>query len=332
MEQISETQRIIAPGRNVWRVEPAARVAMLVDADAYYKRLDQCLRMARDSIWILGWDFSGRISLHPYEGANSETLGQLLRRVVEQNEKLEIRLLIWGLGAIYSQKKLNLSIEEWADHPRIHLHLDSKHPLRASHHQKLVCIDDTIAFAGGIDLTVKRWDTNEHLADNPARIDPDKASYAPTHDVQMAVEGEAAQALGDLARERWRIATGEEIGPSRADSECWPSGLVPDLVNTDVAIARTTPARFGRGARREAARLNRDALNGAGRSIYIETQYFASSEVGRILAGRLKESDGPEVVIVVTESARGVFERLVMGGEPESADTALEEGRQRRQA
>ena len=311
----SKPSRIIAPGRNIWRIEQATRAAVLVDADAYYRCLEQSLLMARRSIWVLGWDFNGRISLRPDEGANSETLGSLLRGLVEKHEELEIRLLIWDLGAIYSQKRLTLSLdEEWSNHPRIHLRLDNKHPLRASHHQKLVCIDDTVAFAGGIDLTIKRWDTSEHLAGHPARTEPDGTLYAPVHDIQMAVEGDAAVALGDLARQRWHVATGEEHGPAHLDAECWPAGLVPDLVDTKVAIARTRPAQSGRATRREAALLNHDALTSARHSIYIETQYFASSAIGRILANRLKEKDGPEIVILVTESARGVFERFVMGG------------------
>jgi phospholipase D1/2 len=271
--------------------------------------------MARRSIWILGWDFNSRISLRPDGGPHTETLGELLRGLVEKREQLEIRVLIWALGVIYSQHKLNLSpAGEWADHPRIHVRLDHKHPLRASHHQKLVCIDDNIAFAGGIDLTVKRWDTSEHVAHHPARAEPDGNPYGPVHDVQMAVEGEAARLLGDLARGRWRVATGEQRSSASTGSACWPAGLAPDFLDAEIAIARTRPALSGRSEVHEAALLNHDALKSARQCIYIEAQYFASSAVGRILADRLKEEDGPEIVILVTQSARGLIERFVMGG------------------
>lgn len=307
--------RLFAPGRNVWRIEQATRAAVLVDADCYYRHLEQALLLARRSIWILGWDFNGRISLRPDCGPAPRTLGNLLRSLVEQHEELKIRLLIWNLGSLYSQKKLNLSPdEEWANHPRIQLRLDSKHPMRACHHQKLVCIDDVVAFAGGIDLTVKRWDTSEHLAAQPARCEPDGTPYPPVHDVQMAVEGHAARALGDLARDRWRVATGEECGSTQSASPCWPPGLAPDLLDSDVAIARTWPRMRGRSAKREVALLNQDALRSARRLIYIETQYLASSAIGRILADRLREKGGPEVVILVTESSRGLLEQFVMGG------------------
>ncbi|HWK65022.1 MAG TPA: phospholipase D-like domain-containing protein [Rhizobiaceae bacterium] len=307
--------RILALGRNAWRIERATRAAILIDADCYYRRLEQALLLARRSIWILGWDFNGRISLRPDCWPAPRSLGNLLRGMVEQHQELEIRLLIWSLGSLYSQKKPNGSTdEEWADHPRIHFRLDSKHPLRGSHHQKLVCIDDGLAFAGGIDLTVKRWDTSDHLAAQPARCEPDGTPYAPVHDVQMAVEGNAARALADLARERWCAATGEACTPIEPVSQCWPSALVPDLLNLDVAIARTWPGLPGHGAAREVAQLNQDALRSARRVIYIETQYFASSRIGRILASRLREKEGPEIVVVVTETSHGLLERFVMGG------------------
>lgn len=306
--------RILAPGRTLWRRERATRVAFLVDADAYFRSLEQCFRCARQSIWILGWDFNAEIDLSNDPGAPPVALGHLLRSLVEERLELEIRVLIWQLGALYSQSRLNTSlIEGWSDHPRIRLRLDGKHPLRASHHQKLVCVDDAVGFAGGIDLTVRRWDTPEHRADHPERRDLDGMPYPPVHDIQMAVEGDAARALGDLARQRWQTATGEAHQPVPAGSRCWPPGLSPDLVDTEVAIARTRPPQSGRATRREVALLNRAALTGARRSIYIETQYFASAAVGRILARRLREPEGPDVVILVTSSSRALLERWVMG-------------------
>lgn len=306
--------RILTPGRTLWRLEQASRVAFLVDADAYFRALERCFRCARRSIWILGWDFNPEIDLlHGRDGLGT-ALGGLLRSLVEQRPELEIRLLIWQLGALYSQSRLNRSLTEgWSDHPRIRVRLDGKHPLRASHHQKLVCVDDAVAFAGGIDLTVRRWDTPDHRADDPARLDPYGTPYPPVHDIQMAVEGDAARALGDLARQRWQTATGEEHRPVPASSPCWPPELPPDLVDIEVAIARTRPPHSGRATRREVALLNRAALTGARRSIYIETQYFASAAVGRILARRLREPEGPDVVIVVTASSRALIERWVMG-------------------
>lgn len=35
-------------------------------------------------------------------------------------------------------------------------------PFNWSHHEKIVCIDQQVAFIGGLDLCFGRWDTNDH--------------------------------------------------------------------------------------------------------------------------------------------------------------------------
>ena len=42
--------------------------------------------------------------------------------------------------------------------------LDSHLPVGASHHEKLVVIDDDVAYCGGVDLTVRRWDVAASLS------------------------------------------------------------------------------------------------------------------------------------------------------------------------
>ena len=37
----------------------------------------------------------------------------------------------------------------WQRHRRIHFRYDNTHPLGGSHHQKIVVIDDAMAFSGG---------------------------------------------------------------------------------------------------------------------------------------------------------------------------------------
>lgn len=304
---------ILRPGRNVWRIENAAKLKFLIDADAYFTMLEQALRNARHSIWIIGWDFNGNIRLHPDQGEQSVRLGELLREAVERNENLTVRILVWRLGALYSQKKI-FQQEPWREHPRIIFRYDGKHPLRASHHQKLVCIDDTLAFTGGMDLTVHRWDRRPHRPFDPDRVTEDGEAYEPVHDAQIALEGAAAKAIGDLARERWKRATGETHQPEHHAEPVWPDGFEPELKNANVGIARTLPSMVGYRGKREAGRLNYDALRRARKNIYIETQYLASRPLGRLLEKRLAEEDGPEVVILVTESSRGLFEQFVMGG------------------
>src|SRR5690606_26827929 len=137
----------------------------------------------------------------------------------------------------------------------------------------LVVIDNVIAFAGGIDLTVERWDTCDHEEVNRFRIAPDGNPYSPVHDVQMVVDGDAAGAIGDVARERWRVATGEILEVARSQDDLWPRDLTPDLTDAPIGIARTIPEWDRTAAVGEIAALTEDMLAVARRSIYIEAQY-----------------------------------------------------------
>ena len=67
------------------------------------------------------------------------------------------------------------------------------------------------AFAGGLDIAEHRWDTPDHLPQDPHRVDSLGRLYPPYHDVQLMVDSDAAAALGDLVRERWRRATGKRL-------------------------------------------------------------------------------------------------------------------------
>jgi phosphatidylserine/phosphatidylglycerophosphate/cardiolipin synthase-like enzyme len=306
---------ILAPGRNCWRVERAERAAVLVDGACYFSRLEQVLRSARRSILIVGWDFDGRIRLRPDAGEDSPPLGDLLRSLVEVHPELEVRILIWSIATLHAPGETLPLIAgaKWQEHARIHLRLDREHPIYAAHHQKIVCIDDSLTFAGGIDLTVERWDTRQHGAGDALRLTPDGSPYPPVHDLQMVVDGAAAHALAELARLRWRHATGEALQPVRTNTELWPGDLEPDFVAATVAIARTAPQWGDHPAINEVAALTMDMLRAARHSIYIEAQYFVSFAVGDLLARHLARDDGPDIVIVTSMTLPGAFERFVMG-------------------
>jgi phosphatidylserine/phosphatidylglycerophosphate/cardiolipin synthase-like enzyme len=316
MTAAAETTTILSAGQNCWRIETADKASVLVDASAYFCALEAALHRARKSILIVGWDFDGRIVLCPDRNdAPQESLGQLLRRLVEEKPELEVRVLVWSTAVVHApgEPLALLFGAPWEDHPRIHVRLDTHHPIYGAHHQKIVCVDDTLAFAGGIDLTVERWDNTLHAEVDPHRLKPDGTSYTPVHDIQMAVEGDAAKALADLARERWRVATGTAPSEAGYCDRCWPPSLTPDFINIPVAIARTYPAYGDGEAVIEAARLTADCLKAARSTIYIEAQYLTAASIGDIIAERLQEPDGPEIIVIMTRQSQGAVEQLVMG-------------------
>ena len=309
---------ILEPGRNCWRIERAERVAFLVDGAAYFRVLRDGLKQARESVLILAWDIDSRLRLRR-DGKDDgwpEPLGDFLNALVSRERKLHGYILTWDFAMIYALDREWLPIYQldWKTHRRLHFHMDDCHPLGASHHQKVVVIDDRLAFAGGLDLTMGRWDTPEHLPDDPRRAELSDEAARPHHDVQMAVSGEAARALGDLARERWRCATGRRLRASARDglSDPWPEYLAADIEDVDVALARTLPEYEGDHEVRESERLYLDAIAAAEHWIYIENQYFTSATIAEALAARLKEARGPEVVIVLPLKTEGWLAQVTL--------------------
>ena len=106
--------------------------------------------------------------------------------------------------------------------------LDDDLPFGASQHQKIVVVDDALAFSGGLDLTTRRWDTRAHRLDDPRRVDLAGVPYAPFHDVQAMVDGKAAAALAELARVRWTHGACERAPPVRPTGDPWPKSVTPD--------------------------------------------------------------------------------------------------------
>src|SRR5690606_6098510 len=156
--------------------------------------------------------------------------------------RLRIYILIWDYPLIFGTDRETRPIYGlgWKPRRRVHLRYDNTHPVGGSQHQKVVVIDDTMAFCGGLDLTLKRWDTCRHEADEPRRT-VDGTPYPPFHDAMIAVDGDAARALGRLARARWHRATGYVIPPAENGRDAWPDDLEPRFRDVDAAIARTVP-------------------------------------------------------------------------------------------
>jgi len=313
----SPGSRILEPRKNCWRIETASRCTVLVDAADYFAAFAEACRAARRQILILGWDFDRRERLHRDRQTRDlpDELGAFLAALLKQAPDLKIYLLSWDFNLIYAAERellpaLRLRIQAPA---RFHFRLDGVHPSGASHHQKVVVVDDRVAFVGGIDLSRWRWDTPEHRPDDPRRVDPNGNPHPPFHDMMMLVEGDVAAALGELARQRWKRARGWNIKPPpKLDGSPWPGGFDSDLTDVPVAIARTEPVFGQREAVSEVKSLYLDAIAAAQACIYIENQYFTARSLADALAARLGEVDGPEVVIVLPAKTGGWLEQVTM--------------------
>lgn len=305
------------PRGTFWRIERARRASVVIDADTYFRVAREAMLGAKHQIFLAGWDFDARIKLawdDDYPEAPT-TVGDFIGWLVKRTPGLQVYILRWDKGAIKTlfRGKTLWTLTKWRfAWRRIHLKLDGAHPTGASQHQKIVVIDDCIAFCGGIDMTDARWDTRAHDDDNPHRINPRGKPYKAWHDATTALEGPIATALGELCRTRWHIAAGLEIAPPPSVEGCWPQSLAIDFTDVDVAISRTQPECDGANEVHEIEALYLALIARAKRRIYAESQYFASRRIAEAIARRLAEPDGPEIVLINPTIAQGWLEPLAM--------------------
>ena len=318
---------VLNEGTNCWRISHAQRASFIIDGEDYFRTVRQAMIQAQHSIFIIGWDIHSELQLirDDSDDGHPKELGPLLNQLAGENKSLNIYILNWDFAMIYVIEREFFPHYKlrWKSHKHVHFCLDGNHPVGASQHQKMVVVDDQLAFVGGMDLSQWRWDTTQHKIDEPRRRDPNGKPYPPFHDVMMLVDGDAARSIGELARERWRIAADLDAVPANSDSHSidphitnptadWPQQREPHLQQVDIGIARTLPAYRGRNAVSEVERLYLQSIEAAEQFIYIENQYFSSQRIGDALAQRLQQADGPEVIVVMPEKTGGWLEQHTM--------------------
>ncbi len=307
---------IVAQGRNCWRIARATHASVIVDAADYYRIIAAAMEAAEQRIFIVGWDFDSRIALAPDERGKGETLGQFFLRLAKEKPKREIDILKWNFGALkqFFRPAAIVWMWRWWRAKAINFRFDSSHPPGCSHHQKIVVIDGQLAACGGIDISTARWDTSDHIDDDPHRTGPDGKPYDPWHDATMLMRGDVAGVLGELGLERWKIATKAELHPIDPCGGEWPADLDPMFENVDIAIARTRAAYEELPEVREIETLYLDMIAAAKRFIYFENQYFTSGKIAAAIAQRMAEADPPEIVMVMPRTADGWLEQQAMDG------------------
>ncbi|MEP6966924.1 MAG: phospholipase D-like domain-containing protein [Pseudomonadota bacterium] len=303
-----------------WRLETAPRAAVFIDMADYFLAARAAMQRATRSIHLLNWAFEADTLFDPQpgcEGPDEDRFGTFLKALAGGNAGLDVRLLCWksALPIAATQNFFPWRDEALFRGSAVKFVLDGRLPVGACHHQKMIVIDDAVAFCGGGDIGPDRWDTVLHLDDDPRRETrpAGKKCYDSRHELMALVDGPPARALGDLFRDRWRRATGEALqAQDRLPPNAWPPGLEPGFRDIRVGISRTVAAWRDYPDVREAKALTLASIAAAKRSIYLENQYFTSPIVAEALAARLEEPNGPEVVIVSTQHSPSWFDRMTM--------------------
>ncbi|XP_066098007.1 phospholipase D1 isoform X2 [Saccopteryx bilineata] len=137
-----------------------------VNARGYFEDIANAMEGAEEEIFITDWWLSPEIFLkRPVVEGNRWRLDCILKRKAQEGVRIFIMLykeveLALGINSEYSKRTLmrlhpNIKVMRHPDHVSSSVYL-------WAHHEKLVIIDQSVAFVGGIDLAYGRWDDNEH--------------------------------------------------------------------------------------------------------------------------------------------------------------------------
>lgn len=269
---------------------------------------------------IIGWDIHTETPLVGPSGQVDDGLpvafGPFLKGLLQAKPNLQINILNWDFAALYSMEREWNSADKFmtGSAGRIRFCMDSSLPLGSAQHQKIVVIDNALAFSGGLDLTIRRWDTSEHLSDHPMRCDPEGKPYPPFHDVQCMVDGEAAVALGEIAAARWAAAGCTLENCLTVEGDRWPASVTVGARHIPAAIARTEVRTACQAGVNEVARLFEASIHSARSFIYIENQFTSATEIAEMLARRMADVPALRVLIVTPKVHSSWLESQAMQG------------------
>ncbi|XP_028278353.1 phospholipase D1 isoform X2 [Parambassis ranga] len=155
-----------------------------VNGSGYFADLADALEHAKEEIFITDWWLSPEVFLKRPATDDYWRLDNILKRKAEQGVKVCVLLykemeIALGINSEHSKRTL------MDMHPNIKV---MRHPDHVSsvvflwaHHEKMVAIDQTIAFVGGIDLAFGRWDDSQYRLTDLGL--PEKSEKQPKEDV-----------------------------------------------------------------------------------------------------------------------------------------------------
>jgi len=264
---------------------------VLVDGERAIGEICAAVKQARSHVHIAGWHVTPSFEIER-DGDDPRTLKQLL---AELAERVDVRVLVWAgpPAPVFEPKRSDVKQirDELTQGTKISCVLDARERTMHCHHEKLVIVDDGVAFVGGIDLTSlsgDRWDGDEH----PAR------GRLGWHDVATRLRGPVVADVAEHFRQRWQEVASESLPPPRQQ---------PPHGETTVQVLRTIPDGtyefIPRGDFRILDAYVR-ALKSAQRLIYLENQFLWSTEIAEILAAKLTDPPHPDFRLVLLLPAR----------------------------
>ena len=310
------------PLKNWWAdgdtpVHTDSRVAYAVDAHSTFLSMCRHFLMARTYIYIAAWGMTPLMELvrgtDQRAGPDGSPPQEALIAELREEGLKEPEIDFWCSHALTAQAVLGYLVSKgvevkvliWSSNERFS-HCDPQaaqdqltqvgvtcilddsakgilhHPIE-SLHQKMVVVDGTHAFVGGIDMLIElngdydRWDTHSHHHSSPLRRNEEERTPHNWHDAHAIIEGPAVGDVERNFRQRWNDLVMRHEWDYRL--------LVPDhpppppVASTSlVQVARTIPAHTYSFAPEDGiqgiAQVYAKALGNAQHFVYMENQYF----------------------------------------------------------
>jgi phosphatidylserine/phosphatidylglycerophosphate/cardiolipin synthase-like enzyme len=235
-------------------------------------------------------DYDGQAVMTPGRSFNARGhLMGILRAAIATG--VDVRTLLWRQQQEEPDHRKNntaavIFINQEETGRRGEAILDAVGRTVGSHHQKAVVVqnaDGRLAFVGGIDLALGRWDSQEHLPNDERARGGRNIANDGWHDTHSMIEGPAVDDIEANFRQRWNAhpnaaQDGRTNVPARPPAE--EIDPIPEACHY-VQINRTLPGGVPHfpfadpTAGDPGARLARvNAIRQARRFVYIEEQYL----------------------------------------------------------
>ena len=241
---------------------------LLVDGSSVLPRMVEDIAAARSHVHVTGWYFTPSFRM----GGGGPTLRGLL---ADAAGRVDVRVIAWAGAPLPlfhpDRREVRAMREELVRGTRIDMQLDSRERPMHCHHEKVVIVDDRVAYVGGLDLTSfqgDRLDSSSHA----------RRGGIGWHDTCMRLEGRVVADVAEHFRVRWQGAL-PVVEPAHAGGRT-------------VQLVRTVPEHVYDGLPRGEFTIlesYRRALRGAERFIYIESQFLWSPELVELLSAKLRE-------------------------------------------
>ena len=292
--------------RGAYPARDGNSVRVLVDGEEALAAMVAAISGARSHVHIAGWFATP--DFQPTRGPGAPTLRSLLADVAE---RIPVRVLLWAgppVPVFKPTRRMTRAVRDgFTGGSRVQCVLDRRERTMHCHHEKLVIVDDEVAFVGGIDFT----DLAGDRLDRPAHRSDRALGW---HDAATELRGPVVADVAGHFAQRWTEVAGEPLPKAVAR---------PAAGGSSVQVVRTVPERtYAFAPRGEFTVLEAylRALSEARSLIYLENQFLWSSEVVDLLADKLREPPRDRFRLVVllprrpndgADTTRGQLSRLI---------------------